>query len=325
MEPRHVGAVAVATALAVAGVATLVAADGTHTTVRPQVVADGEVVVDSVSSTRDGFLVVRRDDGGNPGEPIGHAAIETGIREDFRVGLDADLPDQGTVTLWAVVHEDADGDGAFDPGSDPAMRSVGGIAASTFRARAGEEPVFVTGLDTESRGTNATVPVTGVALDRPGYLVLRADDRGRPGEVVGNRSLDPGVHGTVEVPIDPGAYPDRRGYLFVWAVVYADDGDGTFEPDEDTPVTVGGRPVGTRMTVREVPQSELDRTTATATPTPTASESGDEGSGDGADDDASSGTTDREAVGVGVPGFGVVTAVVALALALAAVARRRGA
>jgi hypothetical protein len=313
--PTRTALAVAAAVVAVAALGATVGAHGTHATVRPQVVADGRVVVDSVAVNRAGFLAIHRDDGGEPGAIVGHSDLLEGVYEDVTVGLDEELPG-GTTELWAVVHAD-DGDGRFDPATDEPVRAFGGVAASSFVAEPGDRPAYVVALDTEAQGANETVAVAETALAEAGHVVLWTDDRGDLGEPVGSRSLSAGVHRNVRVPVDPGVYPERGGFVRLWAVVHADDGDGEFEQGVDPPVTVGDRRVRTGFTVREVPAAEVDRSTATPTSTPVRTPTATTADGDGRT------ATDGGPVGGGGSGFGVVLAVLALALALAAAAGRR--
>jgi hypothetical protein len=313
MTRRRVTLTLLATALiAVSGVAAYSGLHGTHTTPRPQVVGDGQVVVDAAALNQDGFVVVRRDADGRPGEPIGSEPVEPGIHEDITVSLDEPLG-EGTTPLWAAIHRN-DGDESFDPEEDPAVEGVVGIAASPFEVRTGEGSAYVLGSTEESQPSNDSVLVNQVALPEDGHLVVRTDDRNRLGEVIGNASLSAGTHYNVVVDVNASAYPEDREYVNVWGVVYGDDGNGTFEADEDSPLTVGEDPVASRIRLQLVNGSP-ERTTV-STPAPTTSSTDDAPGGNANPGDGTGPTTSAptEASGEAGPGFGATVAALALAL-----------
>ena len=94
---------------------------------------------------------------------------------------------------------------------------------------------------------NGTVVVEQVFLTEPGYLVVRADDDGTPGRVLGHRSLGGGLHTGATVRIDDPAWRNVTGNTTVWTVLHADDGDGSFDPGEDDLYSWFGRPAGERI------------------------------------------------------------------------------
>lgn len=73
-------------------------------------------------------------------------------------------------------------------------------------------------------------------LVQPGFIVIRADDDGKPGAVISHSvMLERGRHESVGVNIDPA-----RAGAQVIAVVHADNGNVLFEyPGADGPMLVG--------------------------------------------------------------------------------------
>jgi hypothetical protein len=306
-------AVALAVILTTAAVAT---AHGNHATVGPQVVDDSVVVEDLFVLEGDALLVVHRDDGGDIGDPVGSVALrESGPRVSVSIPVDLDLGDR-PVLLWAVLHDDTDADGEYNPDEDPPLTPFGaaGVAASQFRV-VGGDPVHVAQSNLQNQPIEDAVTVDRVAVDGPTHLVVQESDAGAPGAVVGNVSLDAGVHRNVSVPVDDSVFADRpRATL--WASLYADDGDDRFD-DNDTPITVGPDRVMTRVGVRDA-TDENGSLVVTAAPATKA---------DGASDPPRTTTagTDTDATGSPVSGPGVVPgfAVVAVALAVVVVVFRR--
>jgi hypothetical protein len=96
---------------------------------------------------------------------------------------------------------------------------------------------------------------------------------------VGVTQLDAGEHTNVSVGLDDAFFTSRpaNATFSLWARVYVDDGDGTFDAD-DRPVRVGEEPVGTRFGVEKVlpgrtptPTPDEGSIVVTASPTATAS------------------------------------------------------
>ena len=302
-EPVSGRRVAVVTLLvvALAGGATLVAAHGNHVSANPQV-ADDDLVVESAFVSEDGHLVVHRDDGGRPGEPVGHAGVEQGYHENVRVTLDAGV--DAETTLWVVLHEDdGDGDGEFDPTDDPPLESFGSVAGRQVSVRPGDQPVYVSAPgQSAQRVDGGTVRVDRVAAAEDGRVEIRAVDGGRPGGVVGSTAVSAGVNENVTVDVDESFVAEQPEYFGVYVVLATAEGDV---------VDVGGEPVHSRLSLR------------------TGDDGSDGGGADGVDvvtattDDAGGAGDGDESGGVlALPGFGVVIALVAV-VALLAAARLR--
>jgi len=96
---------------------------------------------------------------------------------------------------------------------------------------------------------NGTVVVEQAFLTERGYLVVRADDDGTPGRVLGARPLDRGIHTGSTVRIDASYWRNVSGNTTVWTVLHADDGDGEFDPADDELLRWFDRPAGERVAV----------------------------------------------------------------------------
>ena len=261
-----------------------------HLGADPQASADGVVRMESVFATEDGFVVVYRERGGERGEVLAHRPFSASTRDVYDVPVEigpgswADLP--RNETLRAVLHGD-DGDGEFEPGSDPPLTSFGGVAGESFVVRRGATAYVgaASGAGVQ-RSADGTVEVRSVRLPDRGYVVLRNSSGGVPAEVVGVTGLESGSHSNVSVELGDRFFADRpaNATFSVWAHAYVDDGDGEFD-EGDRPVRAGNETVGTRFGVEKVPagatptpeEGSLVRTatptavpdTPTATPTPT--------------------------------------------------------
>lgn len=98
---------------------------------------------------------------------------------------------------------------------------------------------------------NGTVVVEQAFLSTDGHLVLHADDDGQPGRVIGHRSLDRGRYTDLQVAIEPAVWRNVSGTTTVWATVHEDDGDGAFEPGDDSLLFWFGEPAGSRIPLRK--------------------------------------------------------------------------
>ncbi|WP_435347143.1 DUF7282 domain-containing protein [Haloarchaeobius sp. HRN-SO-5] len=303
---------------------TPVAAHGNHVSVDPQVSDDGTVVVESLYSLSGGFLVVHQDQAGQPGRPVGNVTLPQGLHTGFPVQIDAQhwQDHQGNRTYWVVLHRDTDGDGEFDPRVD---RPVEGFHGGPVRARvpvrksdAGSARVLAADVDGQ-RIDSPSLTVSRVELDRPGTLVVRPIEGGTPGDVVGTRALDPGVHERPTVELDASYFESLAvgDTPRVHVAIY--ERDGTDGPRSDAPLSVGGDPVATRFAVEKVADAQATTQPLINTPEPT-SEPADTSTGT---PNASATTADGGSASGAVPGFGVAGALVA-ALVVVALGRRRG-
>ena len=303
-----------------------------HLSADPQVSADGVVRMESVFATEDGFVVVYHE--GADGERVlAHRPFSASTRDVYDVGVRipetawADLP--ANATLRAVLHGD-DGDGSFDPASDPPLSAFGGVAGESFVVRRG--PTAYVGASSGAgvrRSADGVVELRSVHLPERGYVVLRNSSGGAPAEVVGVAPLDAGHHANVSVELDDAFFAARpaNATFSVWAHAYVDDGDGAFD-GEDRPIRVGTEPVGTRFGVEKLPPGRTPTPTpgegslvVTAAPTGTPTSTGASPSPTATPTRSPSATTTPGTGGAGT-GFGPAAAVLGLAVAALALGRK---
>ncbi len=293
VSPGRIGALALVTVVVVAGAGALVAAHGNHVAANPQVVTEEGLLVESTFISQDGFVVVHRDDGGDPGEVIGHARVEQGYQENLRIGLDA-MPD-GEQRVWLVLHED-DGDGEFNPEDDPALESFGSVAGRQVMVRPGDRPVYVSAPSEASQSVaDGTVTVERVAAAQEGRLLLQTVQGREPGEVVGSASVSAGLNRDVTVELNQSFVEEQGDYFGVYVTLADADGEA---------IEVGGDPVSTRLSLQKVDGGGVGVVT----------EETDDGS-----DDAAGGSGGLLAQ----PGFGALVALGVLAALVALGVRRR--
>jgi hypothetical protein len=269
-------------------------AHGNHLSADDQYSENGTVVVETVFTSIDGFVVLHANDNGEPGKPIGHAPVEYG----FSTGVTVDIEEKiwraqnGNMTVWAVLHVD-DGDGKFEPGEDEQALSFGGEAQDTFVVgKRSTGPAYVVADGFGSQETTGSVTIERVALGHDGALVVRADENGEPGRVVGRTSLSAGSHGNVTVELEEGFHRTQDTRFSLWASL----------EERGSPVRLDGSLVASEFGIRKT-----DGTTAST-----------EEPGAGGNEDANAGGTGGEG-----PGFGVVAVVCALVLTGVALAHRR--
>jgi PGF-CTERM protein len=298
---------------------------GNHLAIDSQASSDGTVVVETMSTLTSHWVVLRADDGGEPGESLGHIRVGTGFQTRVPIEIEDDHWQdwQGNRTVWGVIHRD-DGDGEFEVSDDPPLTRSSPGAQSRFRLQKSDTgSVRVLAAQFAPQKIDSPeVTVARAELAERGHLVLVADSGDQRGTVVGSRLLSAGTTENATVSLDTGFFQNQTYRVALRAVVYRDDGDGVFDED-DTPVTVGEDRVSTRFIVEKTENASVDDggslvntptgtatlgATETPTETPTAT---------GAPTTPTAGTTTANG-----PGFGLVGTVLALA-AVAAFARRR--
>lgn len=305
-------------------------AHGNHVTARNQVSGDGTVVVESLFLLEGGYLAVHENDGGEPGEVLGYVAVDQGYHRGVGVDVDESWWDSadGNESLVAVLHRDAEPGDEFDPAVDTPISSFGDVAGAEFAVRKGDGSVNVVATRYTGHSVDGSVTIPSAALADDGHLVVRSDDGGEAGEVVGHRSLPAGEHENVTVEVDDDAVPENGTSVYLWVTAYRDDGDGTFDAERDDPVTVAGSPVGSRLVATGGNGSDggldVGLNTPESTTTDATTGSGDADAGTGSTtDDGTTPSDDATGGDTGMPGVGVVGTIVAVAAGALLAARRR--
>lgn len=87
-------------------------------------------------------------------------------------------------------------------------------------------------------------------LFEDGFVAVYADN-GSEERLLGVRSIESGLHSNLAIETDPAFWAGQTGPQSLTVRLHTDDGDGTFDPEEDTvpPAGVGGYPT-TEVTVR---------------------------------------------------------------------------
>lgn len=329
--------------LLVAALASPAAAHGNYLAVDSQVSADGTVRIEGTFLVTTGYVVLHADDAGDIGEVLGHVKPDTNeFFGELSVAINqtywADV--SGSMPIWAVLHYDADNDGSFQAADDPPIggHDDPGHAVRLHVAR-DEQPAYVLAEREHAQKTNtSTVTIRRVHLPEEGYLVVRSNANGEPGDVIGNRSLSAGLHVNVSVSIDEHAYHHRPDQFSLWAVVYRSDGTGTFDGG-DRPILVNGTPVASQFQVERTGDVDADHdhtpsATGTAvSPSPMEETEHEHEHGEASEtpgpstQPTASATEPQQAQDAttstpGQPGLGILTTLLALVLAFLAANRR---
>lgn len=321
MHMRRYFAPVLACFVVVAALAALpVAGHGNHLSADAQVV-DDHVVVERSFILQDGYAVVHIDQGGQMGRAIGHVALTAGPDENYEIDVDEAFLSQidGAATVWVALHR-TDGDGEFEPNQDTALTGIQGrVAGSVVPIYVSDDGnVNVVARDFGSqRIDEPSATVRRVESNRSGFVALEDQN----GTIVGTAPVSAGRNANVSVPLSSSFYGslDRNESAELTAVVYHDDGDGTFDASADRRVTIAGTPVASTFSVTKVANatrttSIVVTATGTTVPAPTTSQAG------STTDDAS-GSTAGDADST--PGFGALAAALAVVAALVGVAVRR--
>jgi len=151
----------------------------------PRLVDSPTVTVPRAALETDGYLALHADDEGQPGEVVGHATLEAGDHRNVTVDLDEEYfaERNGTFRLHAVLYED-DGDGAFDPDSDPQVRVADEPVTAPLdlqKVDDADEDVVVTASGTASTtvetvddGSDGGLPTPGFGLAAGAVAMLAA-------------------------------------------------------------------------------------------------------------------------------------------------------
>jgi len=201
-----------------------------------QRVEGSSLTIASVTMPDDGWVVVRLDQGGGPGEIIGISDL---LRKGViaRVPIPFFLPITGDTVVHATIHVDLDRDGVYtyeapDSLTDEIATFANGEAATALSTIELLPPLQPGEATLEEQRTDGTSVLAAAAvLPAPGFVALMSNVQGEPGEVLAITELLPA--GTVaDILFTPAAPLRVSGLVFLVAWVDRDE-DGLFDPAED--------------------------------------------------------------------------------------------
>jgi hypothetical protein len=221
--------------------------------VADQVVVNGMVNVPKVVADAPSFIVIHKDNGeGSFGPVIGVRQLSIGENTNVMVAIDAAA---ATSTLYAMLHNDTGKVGVYEfgtvEGADGPVIVDGAPLSPAFNA------AVMNVQDQFLRGN--MYMAASVTVDAPSWLVIHADNEGRPGRVLGQTLVQAGTTADVEVTLDPdGITP------VLFPMLHMDTGTvGTYEfgivEGADAPIVINGAvataPVWTVPYFRAMPQT----------------------------------------------------------------------
>lgn len=200
-------------------------------TVHDQPLLNNRVQIAQVTSSGPGWLVIHADNEGKPGPVLGYSPVASGDNPDVTVTINAGA---ATPTLYAMLHVDAGQVGTYEfPGDDGPARAGDQVITPPFMLTG-----WVVASDQPLADNRVTIDL--VTSEGPGWLVVHADNEGKPGAVLGYSPVQAGENRDVVVALDATGI---TGTLY--AMLHIDAGQvGTYEfPGDDGPALADGKPI----------------------------------------------------------------------------------
>jgi hypothetical protein len=202
----------VVSVVALTGVATAQAAPLTdQITVHSQDLNTGVMVVSSVTTAQDGWVVIYKNANLTASEIVGYAPVYQGMNTDVRVSIDtARVANQPT--LWAVLQGDNGARGTFQwgingqPYADAPVMQNGQLVLAAFGTSAPSSVASGTNqLTVNSQDiTTGIVVVSSVTAAQDGWIVIYKNPNLMPSEIVGYVPVYQGPNTDVKVTLDKG-------------------------------------------------------------------------------------------------------------------------
>lgn len=161
---------------------------------------EGQVVVDSVTADRPGWVVIRADGTGgpngeaDPGPILGQTPVSEGVHEDVIVRFDWQ---QATPRLHAALYEDLGEEGRFDPAEDEAITINGTPIHSSFTATLPTDVLVI-----NQPASTGEIVVERAVSNGPGWVVVYNDFEGLTADLLGYAPLETGVSRGITVPLN---------------------------------------------------------------------------------------------------------------------------
>ncbi len=190
---------------------------------------DGLLLVQRVYLQEPGWLVIHADDEGEFGDIIGQLPLAEGLHEELTVPIQWR---QATPDLHAVLYEDAEVPGGFDPDEDlPVLAGGSAVTADVIVTLPPDLMVF------DQPVVNGSISIERALSSTTGWLVAYTDNEGQPGFIIGYEPLEPGMNENIEMALVEDAVTPQ---LFFH--IHEDlDPVGEFDFPASDPVTLEGR------------------------------------------------------------------------------------
>lgn len=209
---------------------------------------DGSVMIDAITMSQDGFVVIHAGDAESFGEVIGVAQVSAGTTTGIMVELDGTATD----VIWPMLHVDTGEAGEYEfgtvEGADGPVAVDGAVATMpiwTVPHMRVSNQIVLGGDSMEMMDDMAsTVTFDSVLSDGPGFAVVHiatnADDGSLTfGEVIGVAAVEDGYNDNVVVELTGVATPILFPMLHVDTNEIGEYEFGTVE-GADSPVVVNG-------------------------------------------------------------------------------------
>ena len=206
--------------------------------IRAQDTNNNQVMVESVTAAQNGWLLIRKDANGMPGQVIGYAPVRQGLNTGFSVDIKSaqkNGDDNTTPTLWATLVADENALRAYATPSDDRADQMSSQAVATFGSTAAATSAVAlllptTGGLSTSRITvraqdtnNGQVIVDSATAAQDGWLLIRKDANGMPGQVIGHAPVRQGLNSSLRVNIkSTQKNGDDNTTPTLWATLVAD-------------------------------------------------------------------------------------------------------
>lgn len=208
-----------------------------------QPVVDDAIIIERAVSYGPGWAVVYYDEDDQPGRIIGYAPLEDGVNEQVVVPIASGLV---TAQLFVRLHEDGGAPGEFNPNEDPPVLFQGALPEpASFRIDLGSYLI----AREQAIGEEDTIMVELVVVAQPAWVVIRADEEGQPGAILGQRLLDAGINRNILVPLET---TDLTETLYI--ALHSDNapfGEFNYPDGEDAPLTRNNNPIILPLTLLE--------------------------------------------------------------------------
>ena len=204
-----------------------------------------------------GWVIVQEDTGGAPGAVIGETLIERGENTNVLVTLNREAT--AGETMHATLHFDQGVEGTFESGIDPVLTDGEG-ADVTRSFTVSVNPPTVPLIEANAQEPD---PVNEVEIDHvvktdgPGWIAIREDNGGSPGDVIGSAFIPEGEDRDIDIMLTRDAVDGET----LHAVIHVDDGEyGVFEyPGNDAEFMYNGGTIATTFFVGVEPPPFIPR------------------------------------------------------------------
>ncbi len=195
------------------------------------------VFVEDLSISKDGWIVVRRDNGDN--EPLMTEIIsmpeyvEAGDYDEVSIRLKNNTELVEGERLWVNLHVD-DGDMVFEYSASnqsdtPVLNSSGSLVAHSFMVDM-PDPTGSLSAEDQELDQNRKLNISSVVNSHPGWVVVYHDAEEGPDLNVRlsvPRHIEAGTHTDLKVDLEDDV--DIQNNQLLWVVLHSDDGDKVFE------------------------------------------------------------------------------------------------